>query len=414
MRALLSFEGTHQTHTNSLLMVKVLAIAHFCKGERLLKTFQELGCQTVLLSRADLQDKPWPRELVEEVFFVNDFRHRRDFLNAVSYLHQDRDFDVVAPLDEYAVSTCATVRAHLALPGLCEGTTRKVRDKLTMRCAARRNDIPVPRFCGFNNKRQIAGLMADSTAPWMVKPRSAGGSVRIHKLWSEREVWELWESLGDKRSYHLMEEFVEADVYHVDTVVHEGKVLLEVPGRYAIPPFDVWHSGGVFCAQTVPRKSKTAQDLLRLNRRVLEAMGIRNGVNHVEFLGRGEDIYFLEIAARVPGSNLDQLATASTGVDLYRESARLQYCAVTDEPYKLDKFHYREAGIVQCLAQQETPSLGKVGELPELTWTWCADYHVGVAFASPKASRIDDITAELLDHFRERHLAVLPASDSPA
>ena len=153
MRALLSFEGTHQTHTKSLLMVKVLAIAHFCKGERLLKTFQELGCQTVLLSRADLQDKPWPRELVEEVFFVNDFRHRRDFLNAVSYLHQDRDFDVVAPLDEYAVSTCATVRAHLALPGLCEGTTRKVRDKLTMRCAARRNDIPVPRFCGFNNKR---------------------------------------------------------------------------------------------------------------------------------------------------------------------------------------------------------------------------------------------------------------------
>lgn len=395
-------------------MVTVLAIAHFCKGERLLQTFKELGCQTVLISRAELKDKPWPHHLIDEIYFVNDFRNRRDYLNAVSYLQQDRDFQLVSPMDEYAVSTCSTIRAHFGCGGLCEGTTRKVRDKLAMRCVAEKYDIPIPRFCGFNNREQIGSLLHITNAPWMVKPRSAGGSVRINKLWTEDEVWELWHSLEDQRSFHILEEFVPADVYHVDTIVHQGKILLAVPGRYATPPFDVWHSGGVFCAQTVPRKSKMARQLLKMNEQVIKAMGILNGVNHVEFLARGNSLYFLEIAARVPGSNLDQLTTASTGIDLFRESAKLQYSQVTGQPYRLEKFKYQEAGIVQCLAQQENPDLGSVGHLSELTWTLTKDYHVGVAYSAAKIDRVNSITQQVFSHFADQHLAVLPASDSPA
>lgn len=395
-------------------MTHVLAVAHFCKGERILKTFQELGCQITLLSRADLQDKPWPRDLVNEVFFVKDFRDRRDVLNAVSYLHQDRDFQIVAPLDEYAVGTAAKLRAHLALPGLCEGTTRKVRDKLTMRCVARSHGIAIPKFCGFNNRTKISALLATTSPPWMVKPRAAGGSVRILKLWKPDEIWAKYEELQDRRSHHLIEEFVPGDVFHVDTIVHDGKILLEVPGRYANSPFDVWHSGGVFAAQTVPRKSKLCKELLTLNRRVIEAMGIRNGVNHAEFLGQGGKLQFLEIAARVPGSNLDQLTTAATGVDLFEESAKIQYCRVSSRPYKLAKFRYKEAGIVQCLAQQEQPSLEGIAHFPEITWTWNKDHHIGAAFCSPKASRIDDLIHEILQRFQQDNLAVMPASESPA
>lgn len=395
-------------------MTQVLAIAHFCKGERLLKTFQELGCKTVLLSRAKLQDKPWPRELVDELFFVHDFRNHRDVLNAVSYLHQERDFQVVAPLDEYAVGTCAKIRAHLACPGLCEGTARKVRDKLTMRCVAANNDIPVPRFCGFNNKRQIEALLAATSPPWMVKPRAAGGSVRIRKVESESELWELYELLGDRRSFHILEQFLPSVVFHVDTIVSEGKVVLEVPGRYLTPPFDVWHGGGVFAARTVERKSPLAKKLFALNRRVVEAMGIRNGVNHAEFLQHNQKLYFLEIAARVPGSNLDQLTTAATGVDLFRESARIQLSRVTGEPYNPPPFTYREAGLVQCLAREEQPCLGDLGELPEVVWQLHKDFHVGAAYAASCASRIESLTDQVLEQFCEQHLAVLPASESPA
>lgn len=396
-------------------MTHVLAIAHFAgKGERILKTFRDLGCRITLLSRSELQDKPWPRHLVDEVFFVNDFRNGRDVVNAISYLHQDRDFEIVAPLDEYAVGTCARVRAHLGCPGLCEGTARKVRDKLTMRTVARSSGIPVPDFSGFNNKARIARLLQRTDGPWMVKPRAAGGAVRIQKLHTREQVWSVYESMGDQRSHHLIEEFLPSKVFHVDTVIHKGKVLLEVPGEYTTPPFDVWHTGGVFGARTVKRGSKLCGDLLELNRKVLDAVGVKNGVNHAEYLLHGDKVYFLEIAARVPGSNLDQLATASTGVDLYAEIAKIQYCGVTGTPYKLGKFQYKEAGLVQCLAQQERPPLGQVGELPEVTWTWSQDFHVGVAFASPKFERVEELTNWVLERFTQDNLAVLPASEQPA
>lgn len=395
-------------------MIQVLAVAHFCKGERLLSTFRDLGCQIVLLSRAKMQDQPWPRHLVEEVFFVRDFRDRRDVMNAVSYLNQDRRFHLVAPMDEYAVGTAAYLRAHLACPGLCEGTTRKVRDKLTMRCVADTHGIPVPRFSGFNNREEIASLLQSTEPPWMVKPRSAGGAVRIQKLLTTYDVWQAYDELGDRRSHHLIEEFVPSEVYHVDTIVTEGKIGLEVAGRYATPPFDVWHGGGVFGATTVPRKSKLCKELLALNARVLQAMGVRNGVNHAEYLYRDGKLYFLEIAARVPGSNLDLLTTAATGVDLYVESAKIQFASVTDKPYKLPKFHYQEAAIVQCLAHQQEPDLGEIARIPELCWKLQKDYHVGAAFSSPSAARIDDILAQVLDRFAHDHLAVLPASQSPA
>jgi biotin carboxylase len=395
-------------------MIQVLAVAHFCKGERMLATFKDLGCRIVLLSRADRQNEPWPRDLVDEVFFVKDFRDRRDVLNAVSYLNQDRRFHLVAALDEYAVSTAARLRAHLACPGLCEGTTRKVRDKLTMRCVARAHGIAVPRFSGFTNRQDIGELLKTSQGPWMVKPRSAGGAVRILKLRTEPEVWQLYEELGDRRAHHLIEEFVPSDVYHVDTVVSDGKILLEVAGKYLNPPFDVWHGGGVFAATTVDRRGRLFKRLARMNHKIIAALGIKDGVNHTEFLCRDDEIYFLEIAARVPGSNLDQLTTAATGIDLFVEAARIQYCAVRGEKYEIPDFQYTEAGLVQCLAKEKHPNLGPIGSFPELSWTLNKEYHVGVSFSASSSKRIEELMSETLGHFGQEHLAVLPASDTPA
>ena len=413
VRACLSIRRKEWVALQFIGMTEILAVSHFCKGERILKTFQELGCRTVLLSRADRKDRPWPRHLVDEIFFVEDFRNRRDVLNAVSYLQQDRDFKIVAPLDEFAVGTCATIRAHLACPGLCEGTTRKVRDKLTMRCVAKDHGIPIPPYCGFNNKQKISELLAKTNGPWMLKHRSAGGSVHIRKLHHPNEAWEHYRKLGDARSNYILEEFVPGEVYHVDTIIHEGKFLLEVPGQYLTTPFDTWNSGGVFAAKTVARKSALAKKLLKLNRQVIQAMGVRNGVNHAEFLGVADNLQFLEVAARVPGSNLDQLSRAATGVDLFRESAKIQFSRVTDRPYEIPKFRYKEAGIVQCLAREEQPDIGDLAGIPERTWSLSEDHHAGMAFASTKSDRIDKLTTEMMQTFADKFLAVLPATEPP-
>jgi hypothetical protein len=143
-------------------------------------------------------------------------------------------------------------------------------------------------------------------------------------------------------------------------------------------------------------------------------MGVKSGVNHAEFMKSGDKLYFLEIAARVPGSNLDQLTTAATGVDLFAESAKIQYSRVSGQPYRLRSFKYKEAGLVQCLARVESPCLGAIEALPELTWSWASDYHVGAAFSADDSAKIEQLAEKVLREFQCDHLAVLPASESPA
>ena len=87
---------------------------------------------------------------------------------------------------------------------------------------------------------------------------------------------------------------------------------------------------------------------------------------------------------------------------------------MTGEKYQIPKFKYSEAGLVQCLAKEKHPDLGPLSGQPEVCWVLDKEYHVGVGFNSQDPERIEGLMREVLEQFGSRHLAVLPASDSPA
>lgn len=393
-------------------MRTVLCLTNFFKGHRLLESFKKLGCRTLLVGTTRVRHDPWEASHVDEKFFVHDFDDEAALLNAITYLARDREIDLVVPLEEYSVETASKVRAHLGLPGPSEGLTRQARDKLAMRLTARAAGIPVPTFSPFVNRDALGRFLNSVPGPWMVKPRAEGGAVQIRKLHHAEEVWRLFDELGDRRSHHLIEAFVPGQVYHVDSVVHNGKVLAACAGQYGTPPFDVWHGGGVFSSRTVPKKSALSKALLDMNEKIISAIGIKQGVNHCEFLGLGDRLYFLEIGARVAGSNLDRLTTAATGIDLFLESARLELDWL-DGNYSLAKPYRKEAGIVLCLSRDKTPSTEFCGGVPEVEWTLHHDHHAGCVVASSKSERIDDLVEQIKGCLARDHLAVMPATDKP-
>lgn len=402
--------GREQT---SIDMRTVLCLTNFFKGHRLLESFKKLGCRTLLVGTTRVRHDPWKSEHVDEKFFVHDFEDEQALLNAISYLARDREIDLVVPLEEYSVETAATVRAHLGLPGPDEGVTRRSRDKLAMRLLARQAGIPVPAFEAFVNRGAVGRFLNSVPGPWMIKPRMEGGAVQIRKLHHAEDVWRLFEELGDRRSYHLIEAFVPGSVFHVDSVVQNGRVLMALPGRYGTPPFDVWHGGGVFSSRTVAKKDPLAKVLLDLNEKVVRAVGVHQGVNHVEFLALEDRVYFLEIGARVAGSNLDRLTTAATGVDLFLESAKLELHWLGDE-YKVDKPYRKEAGIVLCLSRDKEPSKDFCAGMPEVVWTLSHEHHAGCVVASSNSARIDRLVETIRENLARDHLAVLPATEKPA
>jgi biotin carboxylase len=82
----------------------------------------------------------------------------------------------------------------------------------------------------------------------------------------------------------------------------------------------------VFTTFTVPRGSNEDSALRQINRDLITALGLVRGVAHAEFIQANADghFYFLECAARVGGAYINEMVEAATGINLWREWARIE------------------------------------------------------------------------------------------
>ena len=155
-----------------------------------------------------------------------------------------------------------------------------------------------------------------------------------------------WKRSGDKQSSFLLEKFVPGDVYHVDSVVSEKAVVFSSVSRYGAPPMAVAQQGGIFTTYLLPNDSPEAVSLRQLNRDLIRALGLVRGVSHAEFIGDRSDgnFYFLECAARVGGAYICEMVETATGINLWREWARIEI-AGGKQPYHLPATRSDYAGI---------------------------------------------------------------------
>ena len=393
-------------------MTTILCIASYEKGADFLRECRQLGCHTVLLTVESLKDADWPRDAIDEFFYVNSFGDREGLLNSVSYLARARRFDRIVPLDEFDLEAASMLREHLRIPGMGETTVRRFRDKLAMRQAAAAAGIPVPAFTPAFNDQQVRDWTARVPAPWMIKPRTDAASIGILKIDRAEAVFEAFDAMGDRRSRCLLEQYVPGDVYHVDSVVSEKNVVFAASHRYATPPFDVAHAGGLFASTTLERGSLEEAALLDLNRDLVEALGMMRGVLHTEFIRRRDDgaFVFLETAARVGGANIVEMVEAATGINLWREWARVEVAHARDEPYTIAQIRNEYAAVLISLARQESPDMHAYDDA-EIVWRMKKRHHAGLIVRSRDPQRVAELLDSYMPRFRDDFLAVLPAPD---
>lgn len=391
----------------------VLCLASYEKGQEFIRECKRQGCCVLLLTTKGLEHADWPRESIDEMFYVADLYDRNDVILGVSYMARTRMIDRIVPLDDYDVEMAATLREHLRSPGMGETTARYFRDKLAMRVQARDSGILVPDFIPVLNYDALRDFIVRVPPPWVLKPRSEASSVGIKKVHAPDELWPLLETLGDRQSFYLLERYIPGEVYHVDAITSENQVVFAEVHRYRQPPMTVAHEGGVFMTRTVPRGSTDEQSLRALNWQLIDALAFKRGVTHTEFIKGQEDgrFYFLETAARVGGANIVEMVEAATGVNLWAEWAKIEI-AQDEWPYELPPHRQDYAGVIISLAMQEYPDTSAYQET-EIVYRLKKKHHVGFVIASPDLNHIEF----LLDHYSQRFytdfFATLPPTDKP-
>ena len=393
----------------------ILCLASSFKGAAFLQACKEAGLNVILATNDRNKDEPWPREFIDEFFHMPDLGRQPDITHAVAYLARSRHIDLIAALDDFDVETAAHLREHFRLPGVGASLARNFRDKLAMRTTARNAGLLVPEFTGVFNHDDLHAFMTRVAPPWLLKPRSEASSMGIKKVHHADELWPILDSLGDQGSFFVMEQFVPGDVYHVDGLMNNGKVLFSMAHKYGQPPLSVYAGGGVFLTRSLDRESEEAMTLVELNRQVLNAMGLVRGATHSEYIKSQADgkLYFLENAARVGGANIAECVEFASGVNLWREWAHIEIANLRGEKYKLPKTHSGYAGIINCLAHQEWTDLSSYDD-PEVVWRMSKRYHAGLIVSSPDAGRVESLLNSYAERFAREFLAVMPPRQSSA
>lgn len=390
----------------------LLCVASYFKGERFLIQAKKEGACVFLLTEEKLAGEKWPRESIDEVFLMPDLTNVQHMINAVSYLFRSHDIRQIIALDEYDVENVATLREHLRLPGMGQSQTRFFRDKLSMRIRAAEHEIPVPQFTGIFNYDRIRDFMNCVPVPWVMKPRTQASSMGIKKITDSEEIWRWLDQLGDEQSNFLLEEYLPGEVFHVDSIISEGKILFSSAQQYGRPPMNVYHEGGVFTSRTLSPESKDADDLKALNTRIITALGMENGVTHAEYIKANADgkFYFLEIASRVGGAHIADMVEFSTGINLWAEWARVETAKIKGETYVLPESFQKYGGLLVSLAKQEYPDTSAYND-PEIVWRMDKKNHVGLIVVSEDANRIQDLLDSYVHRVGQDFLAVAPPKE---
>ena len=247
----------------------------------------------------------------------------------------------------------------------------------------------------------------------MLKPRQEASAIGIKKIHAAEELWPVLEQLGDKQSSFLLEKFVPGEVYHVDSVVSENEVLFASVSKYGRPPINVAQGGGIFTTCVVPRGSDADAGLREINRDLIAALGLLRGVAHTEFIQAHADghFYFLECAARVGGAYINEMVEAATGINLWREWARIEV-AGGDGSYRLPPVREEYAGVILSLARQEEPDTAGYDD-PEVVLRIKRHHHAGLILRSSDPQRVPALLEGYARRFVEEFLAVEPPREKP-
>ena len=399
--------------------LNIVCLATYYKGVDFMQECKAHGCHVVLITKEKMLREDWPRESLDDLIAVPNDAGPPLFIDLLTFLARQRKIDRVVALEEFDVVTAALMREHLCMPGMSSSRAKVFRDKLSMAVHSQRAGVNLPEFVPLINRGEVNQFMERVPGPWIIKPRSDVSAIGIRKVDNANEVMRTMdemnerENLRERASYYLLARFVAGEVFHVDSVVNEGKVVFSGANQYGRPPMQVAHQGGAYISRTVERGSNDEKTLFDGNKKLIKALSLERGATHAEFIKSDEDgkFYFIEIAARVGGAYIAEVLEAATGVNLWREWARLEI-ADGKIAQRIRPQRKEYAGIILSLAKQEYPDTSAYVE-EEIVYRVKKRHHAGLIVRSPQLSRVNQLLSDYSSRFADDFVAVAPPPERP-
>lgn len=262
---------------------------------------------------------------------------------------------IITLASDLPILTVAVVAKECGLVGVDEQTALNATNKAVMRHCLKEHGVPIPIFHKVSNREEYASVVAEfqrNGMKFIVKPADNSGSRGVFLVDKPNDNQAVAEAYShSKRFSHsgdiVVEEYMEGPEVSVETLSIDGEChVIQITDKLTTgAPFfvEMGHS------QPTQLEPVVAEDIQRVAKMSVEAIGIKNGPSHTEIKATPSGAKIVELGARLGGDCITtHLVPLSTGVDMVECCIKI---ALGETPYiekKFDKgsaIRYFETGI---------------------------------------------------------------------
>ncbi|KAA3612439.1 MAG: ATP-grasp domain-containing protein [Planctomycetota bacterium] len=221
----------------------------------------------------------------------------------------------------------AEVRQRLGISGMDLKTAANFRDKARMKDLFRKHGLPCAQHCLAENAKTARDFARKVGFPLVGKPPAGAGAQNTFRLESGEELNQVLQSMPPSPGKPmLLEEFMTGQEFSFDTVTVGGRHVLSSISQYFPSPLEVLETPWIQWCVILPREIEVPEfaDIFQVGRKALDAMGMQEGLTHMEWFRRPDGgLAISEVAARPPGAQFTSLLSYAHDFDFYQAWARL-------------------------------------------------------------------------------------------
>jgi biotin carboxylase len=240
-------------------------------------------------------------------------------------LAERHDLAGVVTWDEWHLVPTARLARALGLSSTSVEVMRACRNKATARTLFARHGVPSA--ASMKARTQLEAGLATMTLgyPAVIKPAASAGSIGVIRVDQPEELPGAFEfaSAGASRSREdtgvLVEEYLDGPEVSVECVTHRGATTAVAVTRKHLGPAPYFDETGHTVDATDPLLAQVAPAAAA----AVKALGISDGVQHVELRLVDGRPRLIEVNARIGGDMIGHLVRLATGIDLPKAAADL-------------------------------------------------------------------------------------------
>ncbi|MEU6814039.1 ATP-grasp domain-containing protein [Streptomyces sp. NPDC046860] len=234
--------------------------------------------------------------------------------------------------DEWHLVTTARLARALRLPSNPVEAVRACRNKAVARAQFARHGVPSAASLKARTLREAEAAAETLGYPAVLKPTAFAGSVGVIRVDQPHDLPAAFDfaSAGASRSREdtgvLVEEYLDGPEVSVECVTHRGSTTAVAVTRKHLGPAPYFDETG----HTVDAADPLLAPVAPVAAAAVKALGITDGVQHVEMRLVGGRPRLIEVNARIGGDMIGQLVRLATGIDLPRAAADVACDAAPD------------------------------------------------------------------------------------